>query len=69
MSTEKPTRPTGFRSRREFLKTSSAVVGGTLVGGLGIAQSAHAAGSDLIRVGLIGCGGRGTGAASLLAKG
>jgi len=28
-----------------------------------IAQGAHAAGSDAIRVGLIGCGGRGTGAA------
>jgi predicted dehydrogenase len=30
---------------------------------LTIAKSAHAAGSDLIRLGLIGCGGRGTGAA------
>ena len=31
--------------------------------GLSIARSAHAAGSDLIRIALIGCGGRGTGAA------
>ncbi len=29
-----------------------------------IGQGAHAAGSDVIRVGLIGCGGRGTGAAN-----
>ena len=31
--------------------------------GLGLASNAHAAGSDTIKVGLIGCGGRGTGAA------
>ena len=31
---------------------------------LSIARSAHAAGSDVLRVGLIGCGGRGTGAAA-----
>ncbi|MEX0711434.1 MAG: Gfo/Idh/MocA family oxidoreductase [Pirellulales bacterium] len=35
-----------------------------MIGSLGIARSAHAAGSDTIRVGLIGCGGRGTGAAA-----
>ncbi len=31
---------------------------------LSVARSAHAAGSDLIRIALIGCGGRGTGAAA-----
>ena len=31
--------------------------------GLGLVPNAHAAGSDTIKVGLIGCGGRGTGAA------
>jgi predicted dehydrogenase len=46
-------------SRREFLKTSAAAVAGTLA-----ASHVHAAGSDVIRIGLIGCGGRGTGAAS-----
>ncbi|MEX2118480.1 MAG: Gfo/Idh/MocA family oxidoreductase [Pirellulales bacterium] len=52
-------------SRRDFIKSSTAaIVGGGLVGSLGIARSAHAAGSDTIRVGLIGCGGRGTGAAA-----
>jgi len=52
-------------SRREFIKTSTvAVVGGALAGSLGIARSAHAAGDDQIKIALIGCGGRGTGAAS-----
>ena len=51
-------------SRRAFLKTSTAaVVGGALAGSLTLERSVHAAGSDLLRVGLIGCGGRGTGAA------
>ena len=45
-------------SRRDFLKTSTAA---TI--GLGMLSNAHAAGSDTIKVGLIGCGGRGSGAA------
>jgi predicted dehydrogenase len=47
-------------SRREFLKTSSAVA---LATGLAVSRSVHAAGSDVIRVALVGCGGRGAGAA------
>ena len=50
----------GKTSRRDFLKASTA---GALAGGLGIARGVHAAGSDQIKVALIGCGGRGTGAA------
>ncbi len=51
-------------SRRHFLKTSSAVmVGGALAGTLANPQHVHAAGDETIKVGLIGCGGRGTGAA------
>ncbi len=51
-------------SRREFLKhTGIGVTGAALTGGLSIARSAHAQGSDVIRLALIGCGGRGTGAA------
>jgi predicted dehydrogenase len=50
-------------SRRSFLKTSAAAASGALAAKLSIARNAHAAGSDLLRVGLIGCGGRGTGAA------
>jgi myo-inositol 2-dehydrogenase / D-chiro-inositol 1-dehydrogenase len=45
-------------SRRQFLKTSTAA---TI--GLGMMSNVHAAGSDTLKVGLIGCGGRGTGAA------
>jgi myo-inositol 2-dehydrogenase/D-chiro-inositol 1-dehydrogenase len=45
-------------SRRDFLRTSTAA---TI--GLGMMTNAHAAGSDSIKVGLVGCGGRGTGAA------
>ncbi len=45
-------------SRRDFLKTSTAAAVG-----LGAMGHVHAAGSDVIKVGLIGCGGRGRGAA------
>ncbi len=52
-------------SRRDFLKSSTAaIVGGALAGSLSIAKSAHAAGDDEIKIALIGCGGRGTGAAN-----
>lgn len=49
-------------SRRDFLKATAAA-GAVLAGGLSLARSAHAAGSDELKVALIGCGGRGTGAA------
>ena len=52
-------------SRREFIKTSTvAAVGATIAANLKTIPGAYAAGSDEIRVGLIGCGGRGTGAAT-----
>ncbi|MHB1035646.1 MAG: Gfo/Idh/MocA family protein [Pirellulales bacterium] len=50
-------------SRRDFLKQSTVLAGGLVAGSLAIGRSAHAAGSDTLKVGLIGCGGRGTGAA------
>ena len=50
-------------SRRDFLKTSTVLAGGALAGGLSLARSAHAAGSDVLKLGLIGCGSRGSGAA------
>jgi predicted dehydrogenase len=51
-------------SRRGFLKTSSLLMaGGAVAGGLSIARMAHAFGSDAIKIGLVGCGGRGAGAA------
>lgn len=55
--------PNQHRSdRRSFLK-QTALAGSTLAGGLSLARAAHASGSDTIRLALIGCGGRGTGAA------
>ncbi|MFM7846529.1 MAG: Gfo/Idh/MocA family protein [Planctomycetota bacterium] len=51
-------------SRRDFLKTSTAaVVGGAVVAEMTRPTTVHAAGSDILKVGLIGCGGRGLGAA------
>jgi predicted dehydrogenase len=52
-------------SRRNFIKGSSMMLaGGAIVGGnLSVARGAHAFGSDTIRIGLVGCGSRGTGAA------
>ena len=48
-------------SRREFLSTVAA---GTAALNLAtLTGTAHAAGSDVIKVGLVGCGGRGSGAA------
>jgi predicted dehydrogenase len=47
--------------RRDFLKASAATAAGLV---LATAPAVHAAGSDTLRVGLVGCGGRGTGAAS-----
>jgi len=47
-------------TRRCFLKTSTQV---SVLAGLSAATQAYAAGTDRIRIGLVGCGGRGTGAA------
>jgi predicted dehydrogenase len=49
-------------SRRDFLKgTGSTLLGAALATGVA-GSGAHAAGSSTIKVGLIGCGGRGSGA-------
>ena len=47
-------------TRRRFLQTTSQAAA---LAGLSAATQAYAAGNDRIRVGLVGCGGRGTGAA------
>jgi predicted dehydrogenase len=49
-------------SRRDFLKTSAAGV--AVASGLSLARSAHAAGSAAIKIGMLGCGGRCSGAAA-----
>lgn len=56
-----PTRSVS-QSRREFLKRS-AVAAAAAVPALSITRAAHAAGSDVIRIGMVGCGGRCAGAA------
>ena len=50
-------------SRREFLKNTGRFAAASALAGVAIPY-VHAAGNDLIQVALIGCGGRGTGAAS-----
>src|SRR5436305_10164628 len=50
-------------SRRDFLKTSTLAAAGAALTTSLIPSNVHAAGNDTIKVGLIGCGGRGTGAA------
>ena len=52
----------GF-TRRDFVKTSATAALGVSAGLMARPSYAYAAGSDAIRVGLVGCGGRGTGAA------
>ena len=48
--------------RRAFLEKSAVLAAGTIAG-LSLARSVHAAGDETIKLGLIGCGGRGSGAA------
>ncbi|QDS92100.1 Putative 4,5-dihydroxyphthalate dehydrogenase [Roseimaritima multifibrata] len=62
---EKSSHPSPQRSaapRREFLK-GAAALGGAAAALSVTAPKLHAAGSDVIRIALIGCGGRGRGAA------
>ncbi len=50
-------------SRRQFLKRSSLALAGAAAAELAIDRAAHAAGEEMeIKIGLVGCGGRGTGA-------
>ncbi|MCX6906281.1 MAG: Gfo/Idh/MocA family oxidoreductase [Verrucomicrobia bacterium] len=51
-------------NRRDFLKTSAKVTAAAAAfSALDLSRSAHAAGNDLLKVGMIGCGGRNAGAA------
>ena len=49
-------------TRRSFLKSSAAAASAAGLGTVDLARGAFAAGSDVIRVGMIGCGGRNAGA-------
>ena len=63
-------KPVPKRSRRQFIQESSLLVAGGAVASSAMAtkiaqsQSVHPYGDDTIRIGLIGAGGRGTGAAN-----
>src|SRR5690606_13304070 len=48
--------------RREFIKAGSALAGAAVLSSTPV-SGVFAAGSDVIKIALIGCGGRGTGAA------
>lgn len=56
--------PAGQSDRRQFLKAGTAFTLGTVALQLGVSQRAFAAENNTLKVGLIGCGGRGTGAAA-----
>ena len=65
MSSSNQNLPHSPVSRRRFLATtSSALVGGSLLGSLAPERAVFAASSDTLRIALVGCGGRGTGAAN-----
>ena len=52
---------TGNQNRRDFIKTGTLAAAGTLAG-IGIISNAWSQNADPIKLGLVGCGGRGTGA-------
>ena len=56
------TEPNQTTTRRGFLTTTGQVAAASALAGVAV-PSVHAAGDDTIRVALVGCGGRGTGAA------
>jgi predicted dehydrogenase len=65
MTTPAPAQPEASKrpSRRTFIRNSSLLVaGGAVAGQLSLARSAHAINNEELKIGLIGCGGRGTGA-------
>ena len=64
MKTEtSPTQKTTDLSRRDFLKRSGTAVAATALAGVTVPH-VHAAGTNAIKLALIGCGGRGSGAAA-----
>jgi len=55
--------PKSLITRRDFINTTTRVAAASALAGVAIPH-VHAAGTDLIQIALIGCGGRGSGAAS-----
>lgn len=52
-----------FPSRRQFLQNTGTIIGASALAGVSLPH-VHAQGSDQVQVALVGCGGRGTGAAA-----
>ena len=63
-SVSTPIENEGGATRREFLKTGAVTAATGAAALLASGNYAYAQGSDKIKIGLIGCGGRGTGAAA-----
>jgi predicted dehydrogenase len=55
-------KPINQKDRRDFLKATAMLAGGAMLSSIPLA-GAYASGSDTIKIALIGCGDRGTGAA------
>lgn len=69
MNHSQSSQPNDGVTRRGFLKTtSSAMMSGALLGGLALERSVFAAPDDTLKIALIGCGGRGSGAANQALK-
>lgn len=60
---EKSENQFGGLSRRDFVQRSALLAGGVLLSQLPVEASAFVAGDETLKVAVIGCGGRGTGAA------
>jgi len=60
---DSPNTPTPLTSRREFIKSTGKIAAASALAGVAIPH-VHAAGNETIQVALVGCGGRGTGAAA-----
>ena len=54
---------TTVANRRDFFKSTTLALGAAAGAELALGRSAYAAGSDVLKIGLVGCGGRGAGAA------
>lgn len=60
-----PSKPTSPLTRRGFLRqTGGLAAGGALLSSLPIARMAHGAGGGELKIAMVGCGGRATGAAN-----
>src|SRR5258706_10876065 len=60
---ETPNAQNNLSSRREFLKTTGRIAAASALAGVAIPH-VHAAENNTLQLALIGCGGRGTGAAA-----